>query len=373
MRFLINASDIKAGGGVQVTDSICCELDKYPQHHFVVVLASYLQKTADRIKDYSNVEVVNYSYNKYDLKLLLTGRDKVLDKLVEAKNIQAVLSVFGPNLWVPKCPHISGFARSQLIVPESPYFLRMGTIERLKEKFLNRVLKYFFKRSSTIFYTENPFVTERWKKSLPHATVYTITNNYNQVFEQKDKWIDKKLPEFEGATFLCVTAAYPHKNLEIAIDIAKYLKKTRPDFKFRFVFTIDKTEFPELTPDLEDAFLFIGKVDIAECPPLYNQCTIAFQPTLLESFTATYPEAMVMGKPIVTTNLDFAKGLCGNAACYYESTDPIAAANALYKVVSDSNYAKSLVNAGREQLKQFDTYSDRAEKLIGLLQEVFNK
>lgn len=37
-------------------------------------------------------------------------------------------------------------------------------------------------------------------------------------------------------------------------------------------------------------------------------------PSLLECFTATYPEAMRMERPIVTTDLAFAQGLCGEAA-----------------------------------------------------------
>ena len=175
MRFLINASDIKAGGGIQVTDSICCELNKYQQHQFIVVLSSYLQMTAERIIDYPNVEVVEHSYNKHNLKLLLTGRDRVMDDLVKSKGIQAVVSIFGPNLWVPKCPHISGFARPHLVIPESPYFTRMGKKERAKEAISNLILKYFFKRSSKYFYTENPYISERLKQLLPDTTVYTIT------------------------------------------------------------------------------------------------------------------------------------------------------------------------------------------------------
>ena len=66
-------------------------------------------------------------------------------------------------------------------------------------------------------------------------------------------------------------------------------------------------------------------MDISECPSLYRQSTFAFQPTLLECFTATYPEAMRSGKPIVTPDLEFARGLCGGAAVYYdaERTDKI--------------------------------------------------
>lgn len=370
MNILINASDLKAGGGIQVADSVCCELNKFPQHHFVAVLSSYMQKTAERIADYANVDVVGYDYPKYNLRLLLTGRDEFLDKLVDERGVESVVSIFGPNLWVPRCPHISGFARPHLVIPESPFFTRMGRVERIKERFSNEVLKYFFKRSSKYFYTENPYITERLKNLLPSTTVYTITNNYNQVFELQEKWIKKELPKYDGATFLCITAPYSHKNLEIAIDVAKYLKEEKPDFKFRFVYTIKEEDFVEIPEDLSDCFLLIGKVDITECPSLYKQCTVAFQPSLLECFTATYPEAMIMCKPIVTTDMEFAQGLCGDAACYYEAVNPVAAAEALYKVVNDKEYSEKLIEAGKERLKLFDTYSERARKIIEIAEQI---
>lgn len=370
MVILINASDIKAGGGVQVTDSVCCDLHKYPQHHFIVVLSTYMRKTAERLRGYDNVEVVKYDCPKYNVGLLLTGRDSFMDGLIKNRGVDSVVSIFGPNLWVPRCPHASGFARPHLVIPESPYFTRMGRIERAKEVISKAVLKYFFKRSSKFFYTENPYIADRLKLLLPKTKVYTITNNYNQVFEHPEKWVKKNLPEFDGATFLCITAPYPHKNLQISLDIAKFLKNTKPDFKFRFVFTISKDDFAEIPQDLSDCFELIGKVDITECPSLYNQCTISFQPSLLECFTATYPEAMYMCKPIVTTDMEFAKGLCGDAACYYEAVNYISAAEALYKVATDKGYADRLTKAGRERLKLYDTYSQRARKIIEIAEQI---
>lgn len=44
MNILINASNACVGGGVQVADSICRELYKFPTHQFTVVLSDYLKK-----------------------------------------------------------------------------------------------------------------------------------------------------------------------------------------------------------------------------------------------------------------------------------------------------------------------------------------
>ena len=41
--YLINASNLKSGGGLQMADSVCGQLDRFcREHRFVVVLSSFL-------------------------------------------------------------------------------------------------------------------------------------------------------------------------------------------------------------------------------------------------------------------------------------------------------------------------------------------
>lgn len=370
MNILINASNLKTGGALQVTDSICRDLKRYPQHHFVVVLSQALEVLNDIRNDV--IEVYNYNSNN-KLKVLLTGRDNFLDQLVKEKNIDIVLSVFGPIVWVPRVPHLCGFARPHLVLTESPFFKRMNFVKNIKNKLLNNVLEYFFRRGVTAFFTENKYISDKWQQKCPKAQVYTITNYYNQVYDQPHLWKNHILPAFDGTTLLCITSYYSHKNLEIAIDIAKYFIRTYPFFKFRFVFTIDEQQFPRLTSDLEKHFCFIGKTNVTEGPSLYQQADITFQPSLLECFTATYPEAMKMEKPIVTTNLNFARGLCEDAALYYEPLSAEDAAETIYKLVLDIKIRQKLIDNGKKQLLKYDNYNQRTDKLIAVLEKIVNE
>ena len=365
--FLINASNLKQGGGIQVADSVCRELKRFPQHHFVVVLSTLLSETKTAIKDYPNVEVFQYDVLN-NLSTLLLGRDAFLDSLIIENKIDAVLTIFGPSRWRPRCKHLCGFARAQLLLKDPRQMKRP-----LKEKLSYRIWEWAFKRSSNLFYTENIYISEMLPQLLGNVKVYTVTNYYNQVFDQPEQWQKRMLPDFKGVTMLTVSNAYPHKNLEIAADISRLFMKKHPDLQFRFVFSIDREQYLADINGIEDHFVFLGKVGIAECPSLYEQCDIAFQPTLMECFTATYPEAMRMVRPIVTTNLEFARGLCGDAACYYSAVDAEAAAEAIYKVATDKEYALQLIANGKEQLKKFDNYEQRAEKLIGLLEEMVSQ
>lgn len=372
MNILINASNLKKGGGLQVADSICCGLDQYHQHKFVVVLSSFLKATMCKIQNFENVEVIKYDI-KNNFCTLVLGRDRLLDSLVVKNRVNCVLTIFGPSRWNPKCLHISGFARPHLVLKESPYFQNLPMILRLKEKLKNRVLKYLFARSTHFFYTENPMISARLERLIKKSKVVTISNYYNQVFDNPGDWMEYKLPTFDGISILTISANYPHKNLPIAIEIAENLRNKYPEFNFRFIFTLDAAEFPPLQAYLKKYFLFIGRVDIRMCPSLYKQSNILFQPTLLECFSATYAEAMRMKRPIVTTDLDFSQGLCGAAALYYDSLSARDAAEAIYKVSTDQNVYDELVEKGLEQLTRFDDYNERLEKILSLCEQLYEQ
>lgn len=365
MIFLINCSNLKAGGGLQVADSVCGQLDRFSrEHRFVVVLSRFLDKTAERIKDYDNVEVLRYDLPQ-SFRTVVLGRDKFLDGLVKERKVDAVLTVFGPSLWRPRVAHLCGFARAQLLLTDDVKV--KGYRLTFKERIVHRVWAWGFRRSSRVFYTENAYISAMLPRLIKGAEVYTVSNYYNQVFDQPERWQrNVKLPEFEGTTLLSVSSAAAHKNLGIMVPAAEWLEREHPDFNFRFVLTCKEAPF-ELPERLKKHFVFIGRVDVSECPNLYEQADIMFMPTLMECFTATYPEAMRMEVPIVTTDLDFAHGLCGDAACYYSAVDPVAAAKAIYKVATDEAYRSRLTANGKEQLKSYDSYEQRAEKLINIL------
>lgn len=363
MNIIINASNLKEGGGIQVADSLCRELYRYGNHCFIVVLSSKLGYLSDVLKEAENVKTVTYDI-PHSVRTVVTGRDLFLDDLVRQNQVDGVLTVFGPSIWRPKIAHLCGFARAQLLLLDSPYYHKIGVKERIKFK----IWYWLFKTSAHHFYTENSYISDLLQKSYSGTRVFTVSNYYNQIYDQQAKWkLTKTLPSFEGTTCLSISTHYPHKNFEILIHVAQYLSKEKPEFKVRFVLTFQEKEM-HVPENLKHFFCFIGKVAVSECPYLYEQSDIMFMPTLMECFTATYPEAMRMGKPIVTTDLEFAHGLCEDAACYYSAVDAKAAAEAIYKVATDKNYAESLVLNGREQLKKFDSYRQRADKLINIME-----
>ena len=363
---MLNASNLRVGGGLQVADSVCKELYKYPQHRFIVVYDKELADCAKAIEQYDNVETVEFS-TPINTWTVLAGRCKFLDKLVAEKGVNVVLTIFGPSRWRPKVPHLSGFAYSHILLPESPYWKRIP----IKSRWKLFMVRYSFAKCADNYFTENPFITERFKKMFPEKKVFTVTNNANQIFQKPDLWDRSiELPKFDGMTMLTVAANYSHKNLPIIVPVCRFLEERHPDLKFRFVLTINEKDMPEADEYAKRHIVFLGPVKIEQVPYLYEQSDIMLLPSLLESFSASYAEAMVMKKPILTTDLVFAHGLCADAAFYYDAVSPSALGEAIVKLASDSTLRETLTTNGLKQLQCFDTFEQRAEKLIRLAESL---
>lgn len=380
MRILINASNQDTGGGVQVADSICRELYKFPAHQFVVVLSKALKKCADDIKKHPNIIVVHYGISWsgrslwHKLAVLINGRDVTLDAIVEVNAVDAVLTIFGPSIWMPQCLHICGFARAQFILIDSPYWKRLNFVSKIMRPFRRWIKLGNFKRSANVFYTENQCITDRLKKMFRDTEIYTVTNYFNNVFDTPELWNKSiRLPQFDGLTLLTISANYPHKNLPIIVPTIHQLKQKYPSLHFRFVLTIREDEYIALTNEEKKHILFLGAVTIGQCPALYEQSDVMFLPTLMECFSASYPEAMKMGKTILTTDLEFAHSLCGEAAMYYSSESSEALADAIHLLATNQELCTTLVAKGQKQLQCFDTYAERASKLINIVEMEFQK
>lgn len=367
MNILINASNLKTGGGSQVADSFISCLHKYGRHRFFILLSDELLYLSDRISRTENCRCIPYNL-KHTVKGALWGRNEELDRIVEACGIQVVFTIFGPSLWRPGVLHICGFARPQIVYPESPFFKKISGIRYLKYKLSEFVKLRNFERTSDILVTENLDVSCRLSQKIKNKKIYTVTNFYNQIFDSPADWVnDIRLPEFDGITLLTVTANHLHKNLDIIYRVADYLESNRIDLNVRFVLTLTEKEFP-LTDRYRKYVHLVGRVRIAQCPHLYEQADVMFLPTLLECFSASYPEAMRMEVPILTSDLPFARALCGDAAMYCDSLSAESVVGKLL-LLRDANVRADLCAKGKIRIKEYDTFDVRAEKYIDIIEK----
>ncbi|EKB48605.1 glycosyltransferase [Cecembia lonarensis] len=364
MKILLNFSNLKIGGGLQVAHSFLYGLKDEKKHEFCVVLSEVLY---DQII-LNSFDSKRFQFHKYQkkitLKSVLLGKDDFLNVLEQGFKPTVVFSLFGPTYWRPKSKHIVGFAKPQYIYRDSPFFYGMSIKSKFFLKFKEVLHLRDFQKNADILISENKDVSLRLGKIFSKKEIFTVSNYYNQVFDHPENWDETiNLPPFKGISLLTLSANYPHKNLKIIPQVLKALQEIDADLKFRFIVTLK--DLPDYL--ISEAIVNVGQVRIEQCPHLYNQVNAVFIPTLLECFTATYPEAMRMGKPILTSDLPFARGICGSSAIFFDPLNPEDIARKIVDLSSNENLHSHLVKDGFDQLKNFDNYLDRTKKYLEII------
>ena len=139
----------------------------------------------------------------------------------------------------------------------------------------------------------------------------------------------------------------------------------------RFVLTLKKEHYDRIFgEEYTDKVVNVGPIPAAECPSLYEECDYMFLPTLLECFSASYAEAMIMEKPILTSNLGFATVVCKDAAVYFDAINPIDIADKIERLVTNPALQRELIEKGKKQLSQFGTAEDRANQILELCRKI---
>jgi glycosyltransferase involved in cell wall biosynthesis len=169
---------------------------------------------------------------------------------------------------------------------------------------------------------------------FPNAISFDhFNNNINDNFSFKDKFPNKKI-------FLCLSAYYSHKNIEILIEVAKIIKLNK--INFIIILTLPSNNntlnlFNKILKfQLHDILINIGEVKTIDIPNLYKNVHALLLPTLLESFSGTYIEAMHANVPIFTSNYDFSKEICSDSAIYFDPLNELDIYNKLL-LLYDSN------------------------------------
>ncbi|MDP2160067.1 MAG: glycosyltransferase family 4 protein, partial [Flavobacterium sp.] len=293
---------------------------------------------------------------------------RYFDSLQKTIQPDCVISTGGHGYWKPKgIPVVGGFNIPHYIYPESPYFNGMTFKKRLYWKLMRTFHFYFYKRLDTIF-VQTDDVNNRLQKIVPRSLpIVTISNTVNAVF-YSPKTVAKQLPEpkLNEIRLLTLSSYYPHKNIAILKKVIPLLQQ-QTAFDFKFVLTLEPEKYNELFTSEEQEHIYnVGKVPIDACPGLYAEVDFLFLPTLLECFSASYAEAMLMQKPILTSDLPFAHTVCKDAALYFDPMNPELIAQKIVALATDEMLQNELIARGNEVVTQIPSAANRAERFLEL-------
>jgi glycosyltransferase involved in cell wall biosynthesis len=373
MRIIINLSSIFKGGAEQVAVSFVNECRKFKNHTYAVVfcdnIADQLEK--DEFPENFDFHILPERTGKSLRRYFKTKR--FLDDLEKEFNPDVVITTGGHGYWKPKAPILGGFNIPHYIYPESPYFNGMGIKQQMYWNIMQKIHMYFYRRLNAII-VQTDDVNQRLKRLVGEKRkIYTVSNTVNGHYLEPKKQTNKLPKKQKNQRYLLTLSSYyPHKNLEIIRKVIQELKNSGKN-EFIFVLTLPEDKYTRAFSDFKtDRIINIGPIPIAECPSLYQECDFMFLPTLLECFSASYAEAMLMKKPILTSNLGFAHTVCKDAAVYFDPIDPKDIANKIIALDNDANMQKQLVQNGIKQVRSINSANERAERFLEIAEGIIN-
>jgi glycosyltransferase involved in cell wall biosynthesis len=265
-----------------------------------------------------------------------------------------------------------GFNLPHYLYPESPFFRMLSFRDRVRWRIKSQFIKYYTQIDADAYVTQTDDARDRFRAWTGKQRVYTVTNTYGSQYEMPITSMGSRLPERrrDEKRFLILSAYYMHKNFELINEIVRLWTTTEKD-NFRFVVTLPQEVFSRIfTSTARPYIINVGPVNPLECPALYKDCDFAFIPTFLECFSAAYPEAMKMGKPILTVDLGFAHTICGQAALFFNPTDPIDAYKKMRHLAYNSSIQEVLRQQGIKRLSSFSSAHNRARRYLEICEEI---
>lgn len=376
MKILIDCSLLTIGGGVQVALSLLLNIAKDKQFQSVVIVTHQIdQQLTDSIKNLFYAYYVLDSvpmYQKYK-------QAHFFSKLEEKYTPDLVFTVFGPSMWRPKAPCLQGFALGLMFYPEVQDILNYSLLKKIKIKIMYFIKRNLFLKNSDYYVVETSVVKNNLKNllNLDSNHIFVIENSYNPYFEEYfNRKISVKISKDEF-NFLVPSSYYPHKNLEILANVVDllYIKNFKNIY---FNFMIEDKYFEALTrlvvnKNAQYMLKNFGPIASSNLPKCYADCDAVILPTLAESSTSAYPESFISKKPLLTSDRDFSRGLCGEAALFFDPLDAEDIVNKVITIYQDEKLRVTIAEKGIDQLSRvYISAEEKWKKQKNLIQNLID-
>ena len=338
MKILLHALGVSMGGGKRHLISLLNQLAKDSKGHEFVVIG---RESVLPLMPSGELKFVRFVDRKCAFSLTRLFTDIVqTPRLASHYGCDVIVSLtnYGP-IRTP-VPHII-FERNALLF--SPLYLsELPRLQRYKMKIQRQVAIECMKWAAMIV-TPSRAMAELIKSDCPNLREKKFKVLYHgfspsEMNEPLNPAISKLLDR-PGIKLLYPTHGALHKGFPGLLDLLVELRR-KLDFT---LFTTIGYESPVVLESaiqrlkalgLQDNVVFTGQIRQAEMGGLYKMCHLMIYPSLLESFGFSMVEALGHELPIVAVGTPVNREICGSAATYYASDDPVAGANAVFHVLA---------------------------------------
>ncbi len=301
-------------------------------------------------------------------------RKQIRNALNDAKP-DLVFTFAGPSYIRHRWPELMGVADGWVTHSSSVAFRSVPRFSDRMGLKLSALYKLIWFRRSRLFINQ----TETGKQGIVDRfgakaeNVYIVPNALASWYEIAESPTPRD--KGEPLNIFYFSGAYSHKRHDVLPKLCHELRKQGEE---NFKIWITLSEENPLTKNLmsnaralnvDSHIVNFGRVPVTRGLDLYAKSHICFMPSVLETFSATYLEAMATRTPVVASDFPFAREICGDAALYVDPDNAAESAKKILKIASDGQLQQELTDKGTRQLAKFPDVTTQME----IYRKVFNQ
>lgn len=369
VKILFNCSTNKTGGAIQTaTNFIIQSLDeKEIEWHYALSAEIFSQ-----LEKFDAVPVHHTIYNESPTHSKLAAR-QVIDQESEIQPA-LVFTMSGPAYVSFKSTHILGCS--------NPYITHAGLdaffIRKSPVKIFITVMKILYqswqvrKADYWMFQTNTSRVGFVKRLKVNSRNTFVVSNTCGKNYLEN---FTKNSMDTSEVKVLVPSAAFGHKNLELVPRVARYLKTKGYQAKFVLTLPDNSAELSRLMNlanelGVNDLLENSGPFSVKEGPALYADNDIIFLPSILETFSGVYVESMATRRPLVTTDKDFAKDICQDAALYFQKMNHTDAGDKIASLINSQSLYQKLISNGEQRIKSIPTIQQRYSQMREIILDI---
>lgn len=364
LRIVLLANNLKVAGGLSVGRNIVSTLPNIaPEHEYFIVVPSGCGYPSFEGSPGVHVREISATGGLRRLALDYLS----LPRLVKKFQPDWIWGLGNLGLENPPSSQAILFHDSHLVYPESHYAFE-STLYKYKKRLLKRRLRKCLPITDLVFcQTETARIRFADTFDYPIGQIYLCPNAVSEFSQDVTlpSVPDPLQPYQDRFKLFTLTKCYGHKNLSGILDLYSAHREALSNTLCIWTIQADQHRIaPALLQRIKDEGLGdlivnVGPLGQEELANYFNASDAVFLPTLLESFSGTYLEAMHFGRPIITSDLDFARDVCGDAAAYCDPFDIQSMCDTVLQLKESSRLRQELVAAGQSRLKtMFRTWPD---------------
>lgn len=371
VNILLDCSAIKEGGGVQLALNFLDLLREDPPAGYSVytlVPEGGLLHEAVTKRSLPNVISCPQSY----VRRFLFEYVK-LQEILATRDIKAIYTFFGAGLPHPESvTSIVTVAYPIICYPESPYWKLVDWPSWVGNQLRNWIRRRRLRDADRIL-VETEVMSARLQRhvGIDAARVRLLPPAVSEYVHARSEASPNQAPK----TFLFVSGTAFHKNLWRLYAVAQRLRAlgAKPA-GIRLLLTVARGDYiaslRERSVDLsilDDYFEFLGGLHPSQLMSAYERADYLVSLSDLESYSNNYMEAWKVGIPIIASDRDFARSICGGSALYVEPHDPDAVADAILRCATNTDMAAKLVSVGKAKIGALPTTKDRFRRIFSYI------